>query len=733
MPIPLEPDGLELQSVARGFLAARGARAEGRALLDSESPNSLPSFWADLAALGWLGVHLPEKCGGGGAGITELVALIEESGSAVAPGPHLPTVLTSAVIARRGSEALQAQRLPGLADGSVRAACGLGGTLRRAGRAVTGYAGAVLGAGEAELLLLCCGSDLVLVEAKAPGVRIEIPANIDRGRRAARVWLEGVPLVEDGLLNDAVPTALALQRTLLSADAVGGARQCLEDAVAYAKTREQFGRAIGTFQAIKHHCTDMLVEAELAAAAVWDAARAADSDAADPRQFELAAAVAATLAAPAYSHNARLNIQVHGGIGFTWEHDAHLLLRRATAIEALLSPADAAVDTVRLAEAGVCREQKLALPPEVEARRAEVRAVAREIAMLQGGQRVKALVERGYAMPHWPRPWGQGASAGLQLLIDQEFAEAGLAAPVYGITGWVLATVLQHGTEEQVRCWLPPGLMQESTWCQLFSEPDAGSDAAAVTTRAVRATDGRDGWIVNGQKVWTSGAHRATSGLATVRTDPSASKHAGLTMMAIDMHAPGVEVRPLKQITGDARFNQGFNEVFLSDVFVPDEDVVGPVGGGWMVARSTLGNERLSIGGGQVGVMPIEAEMLASYKSVGRPVHLTPRLGTLLARSQAADLLNLRRAERAVTGAEPGPEGNVTKFLRAERHQEAAEIQLALLGEELMLAEEGTEGALQAERLLDCRCRSIAGGTSEITRNQIAERILGLPRDPLLR
>ncbi|WP_223178761.1 acyl-CoA dehydrogenase family protein [Streptomyces boluensis] len=558
---------------------------------------------------------------------------------------------------------------------------------------------------------------------------IEVPANIDRGRRAARVELDNVPIIEDGLLAGAVPAALALQRTLLAADAVGGARQCLDDAVAHVKVREQFGRTVGTFQAVKHHCANMLVEVELATAAVWDAARAADDEAAGSRQFELAAAVAAALAAPAYSHNARLNIQLHGGIGFTWEHDAHLLLRRATAVEALFGPAEAAADTVRLAGARVRREGKVALPPEVEARRAEVRAVAQEVAALPAEQRSKVLVECGYAVPHWPHPWGRAASAGLQLLIDQEFAEAGIAAPVYGITGWVLATVLQHGSEEQAQRWLPKGLAQEQIWCQLFSEPGAGSDAAAVSTRAVRATDGRNGWIVSGQKVWTSGAHLATRGLATVRTATAASKHAGITMMAIDMHAPGVEVRPLKQITGESRFN----EVFLSGVFVPDEDVVGPVGGGWMVARSTLGNERLSIGGGQAGDVPVEEELLASHEDVGRPAALTPRVGTLLARGQAARLLNLRRAERAVAGGEPGPEGNITKLLRAERQQEAAEIQLALLAHELMLAEEGTEGGLQAVRLLECRGRSIAGGTSEVTRNQIAERILGLPRDPVLR
>ncbi|MGW6460032.1 acyl-CoA dehydrogenase [Streptomyces sp. NPDC055078] len=727
MAIPITADGHELQSVARDFLDKNGVRAEGRELLDRDgggvTPEPSPRFWGRLAPLGWLGVHLPEKHGGGGAGIAELVALTEEFGRSVAPGPYLPTVLASAVIASHGDEALNAARLPSLADGTVRGACGLGGTLSRSDRRVSGDAGAVLGGGQAELLLLRCGDDLVLVESAAPGVRVEVPANVDRGLRAARVRLDDVPIAEDGLLTGAVPMALALHRTLLAADAVGGARQCLDDAVAHAKVREQFGRTIGTFQAVKHHCADMLVETELATASVWDAARAATGD---PRAFELAAAVAAVTANRAYAHNARLAIQVLGGIGFTWEHDAHLLLRRSIALEAMSEPGTAAADVVRLRSDGVRRDPRVTLPADVEACREDIRAAAREIAALPQERRAAALVERGYTMPHYPEPWGLAASPGLQMLIDEELAAAGLATPETGVTDWVMATLLQHGTEEQNDRWLPPALAGGTTWCQLFSEPGAGSDAAAVSTRATRV---EKGWIVTGQKVWTTHARTAAFGLATVRTDPAAAKHAGLTMLAVDMNAPGVEVRPLRQITGGSTFN----EVFLTDVFVPDEDVVGPVGEGWRVARATFGNERLTLGNGRTDDLRVEDELLALHERGGRPVDLVIRLGGLLARGQAARLLGLRRAERAVAGTEPGPEGNVTKLVRSQRLQEAADLQLAHLGAESALAAEGTEGAVAVQRVLDFRRTSIAGGTSEITRNQIAERILGLPRDPLIR
>ena len=209
-------------------------------------------------------------------------------------------------------------------------------------------------------------------------------------------------------------------------------------------------------------------------------------------------------------------------------------------------------------------------------------------------------------------------------------------------------TVNQYATPDQVERWVFKTLMGEYVWCQFFSEPDAGSDAAAVTTRGTRV---EGGWKVNGQKVWTSGAQYCHLGLATVRTDPDAPKHAGITTMVIDMHAPGVEVRPLRQITGNA----DFNEVFFNDVFVPDDDVVGTPNDGWTVARSTLGNERVSIGGGVGGIFP-PMDLLALLKRGGdRVPGAAARIGAILAKDHALKALNLRRAQRAVVGSGPGP------------------------------------------------------------------------------
>jgi alkylation response protein AidB-like acyl-CoA dehydrogenase len=422
---------------------------------------------------------------------------------------------------------------------------------------------------------------------------------------------------------------------------------------------------------------------------------------------------------------AQLNIQVHGGIGFTWEHDAHLYLRRATAIAAIIDAEAAAIGVTDQVRRGVRRDRHVDLPPEAEPVAASVREVIDRVRDLDETARRKALVESGYVMPHWPKPWGRDAGAIEQLVIEQEFATAGIKRPGYGITGWVILTLIQYATPEQVARWVVPALNHEVIWCQLFSEPDAGSDAAGVKTRATRA---EGGWVINGQKVWTSGAHLARYGLATVRTDPSAPKHAGITMMVIDMHAKGVSVRPLKMATG----NSDFNEVFFTDVVIPDDDVVGPVNGGWTVARATLGNESVSIGGGEGGMSLPPATFIERLDAHSdRLPGGAGRVGRHLARVQAMSALNLRSAHRAVAGGGPGPEGNITKLVLSETGHEAAAILEALAGPELAFLE--GPGGLAGMLALGHRAMSIAGGTSEIKRNQIAERILGLPRDPLIK
>jgi hypothetical protein len=415
---------------------------------------------------------------------------------------------------------------------------------------------------------------------------------------------------------------------------------------------------------------------------------------------------------------------VHGGIGFTWEHDAHLHLRRALVTAGLFGGDAPARDVFERTAAGATRENSLDLPPEAEELRTRIHAEVAEIAALDGRAQLDKLIETGYIMPHWPKPWGLAADAVEQLVIEEEVRATAIKRPDYSITGWVILTLVQHGTPWQIERFVEKALQQEEIWCQLFSEPEAGSDAASVKTRATRV-DG--GWKINGQKVWTSGAQYCARGLATVRTDIDVPKHAGITTVIVDMKAPEVEVRPLRQITGGSEFN----EVFFNDLFVPDEDVVGAPNSGWTVARATLGNERVTIGGSGSFYEGLAAKLvqLAQQES-DRLAGAEIRLGYYLAEDHALRLLNLRRAARSVEGAGPGPEGNVTKLKLAEHMIEGAAISAALLGPEVALTD--GVGAVAGRMIMGSRGMAIAGGTSEVTRNQIAERILGMPRDPLI-
>jgi alkylation response protein AidB-like acyl-CoA dehydrogenase len=717
MSIAITEDHRALAGTVADFLAKHEARKASRALLEG-AEESLPAFWDELRSLGWLGLHVPEEFGGSGYGLPELVVVVEELGRGLAPGPFVPTVIASATLAIAAPDGVKREWLARLASGEVVGAVALGGDVEVRGGAVRGSAGVVLGGALADVFVVATGDDVAVVAAPGGGVTVEVPQNLDPTRRSARVTLDGAPAV---VIPGARAAMLDVARLIFGAEATGIARECTDQAAAYAKVREQFGRPIAMYQAVKHHCANMLVAVELATAAVWDAARAASRD---DKEFSLTAAMAAALALPAADLDANLNIQVHGGIGFTWEHDAHLYLRRATALEAIVDVEAALTHVTDLTRAGVRRSRSVDLPPEAEAIRETVREFATGIKDLDPDAQRAAMIESGYVMPHWPKPWGRAADAVEQLVVEQEFEAAGVKRPAYGITGWVILTLIQHATGDQVERWVPAALRQDLIWCQLFSEPDAGSDAAGIKTRGTR-TDG--GWLVNGQKVWTSGAHIAKFGFATVRTNSDVPKHDGITTMVIDMEAPGVEVRRLKMPTG----NSEFNEVFFNDVFVPDDDVVGPVDGGWTVARATLGNESVSIGGGQGGMSLPGDAFIAPYDA--HPERLyggSARIGRYIATNHAMGALNLRSAHRAVAGGGPGPEGNVTKLVMSELGHDSAAILAELAGPDGAFMEGAN--AMASMMILMHRALSIAGGTSEIKRNQIGERILGLPRDPLI-
>jgi len=702
MGLPVTDEHRALAASVRDVLTDRDALGAARAALECDEPGT-PPFWKDVVELGWLGLPVGEDYGGQGFGLPELAVVVEELGRVVAPGAFVPTAIAVATIQFAATAEDRAVLLPELCGGAVTAAVGLHGDLRRDGHTVTGESGPVFGGAEAEVLVLAVDEDLVVVRP-GPQVTVAPVRDLDLTRRGARVTCREA--VAEAVLPGARHTARVLARVLTAAEAAGGARACTERAVAYAREREQFGRPVGSFQAVKHLCADMLVDVELATAAAWDAARAG----VEGPEAGLAAAVAAEVALSAFVRVAERGIQVHGGIGFTWEHDAHLYLRRALALRGAFG--ETAEEITELTAAGVRRRPALELPAEAEDYRREVRRFAEKYQEAPENERRSLFVRSGYAFPHWPQPYGRAAGPVEQLVIEQELA--GVRRPELGIGSWILPTLLRHGTAEQVGRWLWPSLEGELTWCQLFSEPGAGSDAAAISTRA-RRTGG--GWVVTGQKVWTSAAERCNRGLATVRTDPDAPKHAGITALVVDMGAPGVTVRPLREITGEALFN----EVFFDEVFVPDADVVGDVDAGWTVARATLGNERVSIGTGEHEFVPVTRAFDALPEDSG----LRRDIGRLVAERQAMRLLGFRNAARAVAGGDPGPEGNITKLLSGEHQQRVADLLMRIGGPAAAL---DGDPALH-HGVLFVRALTIAGGTSEVVRNQIAERVLGLPRE----
>lgn len=714
--IGITDEHLALHDAVHRWVHAHCDPSVSRATLDAPA-ETMPPFWDDLAASGWLGLHVPEEFGGEGYGLVELAVVLEELGRVCAPGPVLPTVLASAALVLAGDQAQQERWLPGLAGGSLVGAVGLSPDAP------------VLGASLADVLVLPSPNGDGWAVVARDAVTVTPRPSLDATRRVATVEAdpELFQVPEHRLASGPGRIAIReLAATLVAAEAVGGAAWCVDTAASYAKVRIQFGRPIGQFQAVKHRCADMLLRTELARAAAWDAAVACDAArgvacdvarAGDPAAREeaaMAAAVAAALAPDAFFAVAKDCIQVLGGIGYTWEHDAHLYLKRATAMRQLL-PGSAA-RCGELALAGIRRTLRAELPPEADAIRAEVRSFLDELRTHEKSEWNRRIADAGYLVPYWPRPWGRNAGPVEQLVIDEEFASARVRRPHLQVGAWVLPTLIAHGTPEQQERWIRPTLYGEILWCQMFSEPGAGSDLASLTTRAERV---EGGWLLTGQKVWTTMAHLAHWGICLARTNPRVDKHEGITCFMVDMSSPGVEIRPLRELTGQALFN----EVFLDEVFVPDDCVVGGVDNGWQAARTTLANERVSMGSGSSFGPGVEA-VLAMKGAAER----LGQVGALVAEGEAIAVLGLRSTLRALSGAEPGPESSVRKLLGVEHEQRVQEVGLALLGPEGAI-DEG-EAAVWIAGFLGNRALSIAGGTSDVQRNIIAERLLGLPRDP---
>lgn len=738
---------LEQQAVVdaiEGWAQARGVRDLVRAELDAAtSARPEPGWrglWPQIADLGVFAAGVGEDCGGAGGDFADTAAILAACGAELVPGPLAATAAAAASLAGSSPE-LAASLLDGARPAVVPAGAVAGAVAFAVIDGVVDL-GPVPGycADAVILAPLSFLADPAGLPARGDALRwyaidgqsrtVSYDGTVDGAAAAASVKLDD--LGEEALtpIGDAGLFAARLIGGIAAYQA-GVARRTLDIAVDYAKVRTQFGAPIGSFQAIKHLCADMLTRAVQSEAAAWDLAQAIDAAAASESgasesgargarasadaQLTLSRLATTVLAAELPVANAKDAIQVLGGIGFTFEHDAHLYLRSALAARAQLGAGTAARRQLAvLGRRGERREFAVDLA-EAESRRAGIAALAEQVAAA-APDRVRAeLARTGLLMPHWPPPYGLAADPALQLLIDAELDRVGVARPDLVIAGWALPTILEHGTQQQRERFLTPTLAGEIVWCQLFSEPEAGSDLASLRTRAVKV-DG--GWELTGQKIWTSAAHDAQWAIALARTDPDAPKHRGLTYFLVEMSSPGIEVRPLREMTG----RELFNEVFLDEVFVPDDGVVGEVGGGWRLARTTLQNERVAMGGAGLG-KEVDA-LLRQLDATGAELTTaqSERLGALIADAHIGRVLDARALSQRLSGTDPGATSSVRKLIGVVHRQAVPEFALDLLGVQALVPSQASE------LLLLNRCLSIAGGTTQILKTAAAERLLGLPR-----
>ncbi|HET7017682.1 MAG TPA: acyl-CoA dehydrogenase [Streptosporangiaceae bacterium] len=741
MPIAITAEQLAIAESIGLWAKRAGSIAEVRDLETRAGRTSGSDWrtanWRALAELGVFSIALPPALGGIGGCFTDVAVVAEQLAAALVPGPVVPTLLAELVLASaepgdggllRRIAAGEASVAVALHPGSLTATVTPDGGLR-----VNGSTSLVLGAGDTSHVLLGAQTEELstwfVLETEA--VAAITPRNpVDFSRSIGDIMLTDLKVAPSQVLSGVgLQKIRDLASILAAAEAAAIAAWCSQTAADYARTRQQFGRPIGSFQAIKHLCAGMLCRSEQANAIAWGVARAADHA---PAELQLAAG-AAGLAVDAAVDNAKDAIQVLGGIGFTWEHDAHLYLRRALALRQLFrgigkwrgGTAIVALEghARRQQSAGKVKtktpSQEKASPGPDEVRKA-ARLVATALSAVPPERRRKALAEAGYVAPGWPRPYGLGVSPAELVVIDEELARIGVTRPELAIGNWAIPAIAKHGTAEQLTRFAEPTLRGDITWCQLFSEPEAGSDLASLRTRAVQA-DG--GWLLTGQKVWTSLAHQADWAICLARTDPAAPKHKGITYFLVPMRTGGIEIRPLREMTG----RQMFNEVFLDDVFVPDDCVVGEPGDGWKIARTTLATERVAMVGGTGLSKEVEELLAAAHEAVPIDPAVILEIGARVAEGLALSAMDDRLAEAATRPSESGSGPAVRKLLGVAHRQAVAETALALYGEQSAAADGDAADAV-AEFLLT-RCLSIAGGTTQILLNLVAERVLGLPRE----
>lgn len=777
-----------LRNEVRKFLAKECPVSVTRSVMDQGQTHA-ESVWKGLGELGVTTLMLPESCGGIGLGAMELCVVAEEVGRQLGALPLASTLyLATQAILLGASDEQQKKWLPRVATGAKATLaapldehCHVSDLPQFDGLQLKGSTQLVMDGGCADFAVVLAQNSqghpcLVLVELNQSVARATLKT-IDPAKPFAKLIFNASPAEVLDKLTAGDETLALLNRVrqraaiLVAFEQLGGADAALEMSVAYARERKAFGRTIGSYQGIKHKLADIYTANQLARAHCYYGAWAltADSVSTDTApELALAAASARVSASEAYSMAAQESIQVHGGMGYTWELDCHLHYRRARMLavelgsvhawrEVMTQQLESKMDTPATANLRgpvVDGSMDFDDSPSEASFRAECRAWLDANATLKArpddyfapqlspAERMQAARDwqakkaaAGFGAITWPTALGgRGGTPMQELIWRQEEGRYNVPTSFFNVSlGMVIPSVMAHATDAVRSAHIAPALSGQHLWCQLLSEPGAGSDLGMVRTRAERCTDGREGWILNGQKVWTSLAQFAEYGLVLTRTDASVPKFDGLSTFFVDMKSPGITVRPIRQAGGESEFN----EVFLEDVFVPDSQLVGKVGNGWKVTLTGLMSERLSIG----GVMPAElwrtlAEQMREAQFMGRSAmhdgRMRDRLANLYLNAQGLWLLQCRALTALSKGKEPGPEMSGAKNVAAHTLQSFSYFAIDLLGERGVLAasELGERFALVERLWFGSAGMRIAGGTDEIVKNSIGERVLGLAPEP---
>ncbi|MHA7651470.1 acyl-CoA dehydrogenase [Mycobacterium sp. ML4] len=738
MTLGLTAEQQELSAAVEQFATRHAPIASTRDNLEALAAGKLPQWWDALIINGFHAVHLPEQLGGQGGRLMDTACVLEAAAKALLPGPLLPTV-TAGAVALLADASSEAEALLGqLAAGAPAAIVLPGNGAFRAhpdeqGWLVSGASDVTAGMCSAQVILLAArapGSDLLwlVVDPEKDTAAVE-PANgtdivTDVGR--LRLTDHAAASVLTGIDSDRAECVTA---ALVASTTAGITQWCVEAVTAHLRIREQFGKVIGTFQALQHSAAMLLINSELATAAAWDSVRAADESLDQHRIAAAGAAVIAVAPAPDLVLDA---LTMFGAIGFTWEHDVHLYWRRAITLAASIGPANRWARRLGRITCTQQRDMSVKLgdaDAEFRAQVARTLDAAMELRNdkpgrqgdyedFKTGPQRTLIAAAGLIAPHWPKPWGLDAGPLRQLIIDDEFGKRPeLVRPSLGIAEWILPSVLKAAPIALQEKLIPPTQRGEIAWCQLFSEPGAGSDLAALATRATKV-DG--GWKINGHKIWTSVAHRADFGALLARTDPAAGKHRGIGYFILDMRSPGIEIQPIKTATGEAHFN----EVFLTDVFIPDDMLLGDPVGGWNLAIATMAEERSAISGYVKFDRAAALRRLASEPGQDREDALRA-LGELDAYTNAIKALGVRETIRLLDGQPTGPASSIAKVAMNVLLRSTFEATLQLTGGLAMVVD--SDPAI-VEPYLHLPAELIGGGTREIQLNIIAQMILGLPR-----